>query len=234
MTLNTNLSQIPQYINDWYQQLQPVPLAEAVLDAERAAIFSADMVVGFCRQGNLASERINTLTEPIKDLFQRAYDLGVRNFVLLQDTHHERTPEFNTFPPHCLRGTEETETIPELKELPFSNFFIVIEKNSLHPAIDTGFDRWLEEQPNLDIAIVVGNCTDLCVYHLAMHLRMRANARNLTDFQVIVPANALDTYDLPEGAARQMGASVHLGDFFHSVFLFHMALNGIRVVQELT
>jgi hypothetical protein len=82
-------------------------------------------------------------------------------------------------------------------------------------------------------AIVVGNCVDLCVYHLAMHLRMRANARDLADFRVIVPANAVDTFDLPEGAAEQLGAFPHEGDFFHHVFLYQMALNGIRVVQGL-
>jgi hypothetical protein len=82
-------------------------------------------------------------------------------------------------------------------------------------------------------AIVVGNCTDLCVYQLAMHLRLRHNARNLPEMTVIVPANAVDTYDLPVAAAAALGVMPHPADFFHQVFLYHMALNGIQVVREL-
>jgi hypothetical protein len=81
---------------------------------------------------------------------------------------------------------------------------------------------------------VVGDCTDLCVYQLAMYLRLRHNARNVPGVSVIVPANAVDTYDLPAEAAEAVGAMPHPGDFFHQVFLYHMALNGIQVVWELT
>ena len=91
-----------------------------------------------------------------------------------------------------------------------------------------------DAHPELRTAIVVGDCTDLCTYSLAMHLRLRANALNVASFDVIVPANAVDTYDLPPDLARASGAFAHPGDFFHQVFLYHMALNGIHVVSELT
>ncbi|MGH2618429.1 MAG: cysteine hydrolase family protein [Thermomicrobiales bacterium] len=197
-------------------------------------VFSTDMVVGFCDRGNLASERVDALTEPVVDLFRRAHELGVRHFVLAQDTHDPQTPEFEAWPIHCVRGTEEAETIPELKALPFADLFTVIEKNSLHPAHETEFDAWLDAHPELRTAIVVGNCTDLCVYQAAMHLRLRHNARNVPGMTVIVPANAVDTYDLPAEVARAAGAMPHHGDFLHQVFLYHMALNGIDVVRELT
>ena len=122
--------------------------------------------------------------------------------------------------------------IPELTALPFADTFTIIPKNSLSPAIATSFDSWLEAHPDLSTAIVVGDCTDLCTYQLAMHLRMRANARNLQNLDVIVSANTVDTYDLPAETAPT-GVFPHPGDFFHQVFLYHMALNGIRVVREL-
>ena len=224
---------IPEFITGWYDRLQPRSLAEIVGDPASAAIFSADMVVGFCDHGNLASARVDALTEPVVDLFQRAHALGMREFVLAQDTHHPETPEFAAWPVHCVRGTEEAETIPELRALPFADLFTVIEKNSLHPALETGFDAWLDAHPELRTAIVVGNCTDLCVYQLAMHLRLRHNASNVAGTSVIVPANAVDTYDLPPETATAIGAVPHPGDFFHQVFLYHMALNGIQVVREL-
>jgi nicotinamidase-related amidase len=235
MTLTSAIStatSIPEFITSWYEQLQPRPLAEVIADPASAAIFSTDMVVGFCDRGNLASPRVDALTEPVVDLFQRAHALGVRHFVLTQDTHHPETPEFSAWPVHCVRGTEEAETIPELRALPFADRFTVIEKNSLHPGLETGFDAWLDAHPKLRTAIVAGNCTDLCVYQLAMHLRLRHNASNVPGLSVIVPADAVDTYDLPVETATAIGAIPHPGDFFHQVFLYHMALNGIQVVRE--
>lgn len=45
-----------------------------------------------------------------------------------------------------------------------------------------------------------------------IHLRLRANARNLAGFEVVVPADAVDTDDLsPETATG--GAFAHPGDF---------------------
>ena len=236
MTLTSPIpatTNIPEFITSWYERLQPHPLAEVIADPASAAIFSTDMTVGFCERGNLASARVGALKEPVVDLFERAHALGVRHFVLAQDTHHPETPEFEAWPVHCVRGTDEAETIPELKSLPFANLLTVIEKNSLHPALETEFDPWLDAHPGLHIAIVVGNCTDLCVYQLAMHLRVRHNARNVPGMLVIVPADAVDTYDLSVETATAIGALPHPGDFFHQVFLYHMALNGIQVVREL-
>jgi nicotinamidase-related amidase len=192
------------------------------------------MTVGFCRKGALASERVGALAGPVTEIFNLAYARGVRRFVLTQDTHDPHTPEFDAWPVHCLRGTEEAETIPELATLPFAPAFVIFEKNALSPNDGTGFDAWFDANADLTTAIVVGDCTDLCVYQLAMHLRIRANALNRTPFGVIVPANAVDTFDLPPNRATALGAIPHPGDFFHRVFLYHLALNGIRVVRALT
>jgi nicotinamidase-related amidase len=228
------LTVIPAWIESWYAELAPEPLASALVEPAQAAIFSADMIIGFCREGNLASPRVDALTQPVVDLFQRAHDAGVGEFVLLQDTHDANSPEFTAFPPHCVAGTAESEMIPELANLPFRDQFTVIPKNSLAPGPGTNFDEWLDARPDLATAIVVGDCTDLCVYQLAMHLRLRANALNLTPFDVIVPVNCVDTFDLPEAVAHERRVMAHPGDFFHQVFLYHMALNGIRIVSALT
>lgn len=223
---------IPSYIHEWFTHLPSRELA-AEIDPASTAIFSTDMTNGFCHFGALASDRVNALIGPVVDLFTRAHALGVRAFVLTQDTHEPDAPEFAAWPPHCIRGTPESETIPELATLPFANRFTVVEKNSLHPGHETEFDAWLAAHPEVRTAVVVGDCTDLCVYQLAMHLRVVANARNIPNVRVIVPANAVDTYDLSPGAAAAIGAFPHPGQFFHEVFLYHMALNGIEVVREL-
>ena len=224
----------PAWIDDWLRELPTRSLAELVPDPATAAVFSTDMIPAFLTTGNLASARVGTLAGPVVALFRRAHALGVRRFVLLQDSHDPRTPEFDAWPEHAVRGTPESTTIPELRALPFAADFAVIEKNSLNPAIETGLDAWLDAHPEILTALVVGDCTDLCVYQLAMHLRLRANARNLAGFRVVVPADAVETYDLSSAAAAETGAFAHPGDFFHAVFLYHMALNGIDVVRTLT
>jgi nicotinamidase-related amidase len=216
----TMTMRVPASGAEWFRQLQTWPLAEVAPDPAAAAVFSADMVVGFCTRGNLASPRLNALTHPVVDLFRQAYVHGIRHFVLVQDSYHPSTPEFNVFPPHCVRGTEEAHTIAELQALPFADLFTIMAKNSLHPALGTKFDHRLDAHPEVHTAVVVGNCTDLCVYHLAMHL--------------CLPAEAVDTYDVPEDGPEELGATPHAGDFFHQVFLSHLALNGVEVVRAVS
>lgn len=223
----------PVFIQEWLSTLAPATIAEVAPDPATAAVFSADVINGFFRFGPLASPRVDRLTSPIVSLFHLAHTHGIRRYVLLQDTHNPATPEFQSYPPHCLAGTAESEMIPELARLPFANLLTVIEKNSLNPAIETGFDAWWDANRDLTTAVVVGDCTDLCVYQLAMHLRMRANALNLAGFEVTVVANAVDTFDIPVGDFITTG-SAHPGDFFHNVFLYHMYQNGIRIVSEVT
>ncbi len=223
----------PRFVRQWMETLQTMAFHEAAPDPAAAAIFSTDMIAAFLTLGALSSERVGALATPVATLFQQAHEYGVRHFVLLQDTHHPETPEFDAWPPHAIQGTAEAETIPELKRLPFAASFEIFEKNSLHPALGTGFDAWLDRHAAVQTAIVVGNCTDLCVYHLAMHLRLRANAHHHAAMRVILPANGVDTYDLGAAAAKS-GAMAHPGDFFHQVFLYHLALNGIEVVRKLT
>lgn len=232
MTDSKTLS-VPSYVEQWFLSLRPQTFVGAIPYAGNAAVFSADMIIGFCKKGNLYSQRVAALVGPVTELFERTHDHGVSHFVLLQDAHSKDTPEFNAYAPHCVKGSEESDTIPELKRLSFSGSFIIFQKNSINPAIATSFDAWLDLHPEIQTAIVVGNCTDLCVYNLAMHLRLRANALNNHAFQVVVPSSNVDTYDLPDKAAKAEGLMPHPGDFFHRVFLYHMALNGIQVVREL-
>lgn len=223
----------PPFVREWLDSLHPIALDELVPDPDRAAFFSADLINGFVHTGPLASPRVLALVEPIVTLLFQGWEHGVREFVFLQDTHTEDTPEFRAYPPHAVRGTVESQMIPELAGLPFAEHFTVIEKNSLNPAIETSFDAWWDEHRDINRAIIIGDCTDLCVYQLSMHLRLRANALGLDDFEVIVPANVVDTFDIPVGPANAPGAA-HPGDFFHEVFLYHMASNGIRVVRTIT
>jgi nicotinamidase-related amidase len=223
---------IPPFVSRWLDTVTAARLSDVAPDPAAAAIFSADLINAFLREGDLSSERIDQITEPVLALVQRAWDYGIRDFVFLQDTHPADSPEFEAYPAHAIAGTSESEMIPELAALPFAGHFTIIEKNSLHPAIDTNFDAWLDAHPDLRTAIVIGDCTDLCVTALAMHLRLRANARGVQGFQVVIPMDCVETFDIPDDPTLPPGAA-HPAEFFHAVWLYHLASNNIRIVRAL-
>ena len=224
------------YLEAWEAALGAQPLAAVIAEAggpQHVGIFCVDVINGFCHEGPLASKRVENIIAPIADLFTRAHRAGVERFVLTHDAHEPNAPEFADYPPHCVRGTAESEIVPELLALPFASKFHIVPKNSIHSAAGTGLDAWLDAHPDITHRIVVGDCTDLCTYQLAMWLKVRANAAN-QQRPVILPANCVDTYDVPLEIALSANIPAHPADFFHVTFLYNMARNGVRVVRELS
>ena len=220
------------WLETWLGGLPTLTLSETADSPEEIAIFSVDVTKGFCSTGPLASPRVAAIVNPIVELMQAAREHGVHHFVLPQDSHESDAVEFGAFPPHCVRGSEEAETVDEITALPFFDQMTLMEKNSIDSGLDTGLNAWLAEHPQVKTFIVVGDCTDLCTYQLAMHLRLDANERQLQR-RVIVPANAVDTYDTPMSVAEDLGIFPHPGDLLHATFLYHMAVNGIEVVKKI-
>ncbi len=223
-----------QALVGWERDLSTLSWDDFVVEAQqgKVAVFSVDMINGFCTEGALASPRIDGIIPAVVAAFKGAFALGVRNFVLAQDCHTPESVEFADFPPHCQVGTSEANTVPELAQLPFADLFTIVQKNSLNAFHGTHLGEWLETHRDLRVAVVVGNCTDLCVYQMAMHLKLYANAHNLP-LRVIVPENAVQTYDTPVKTARELGILPHDGDVNHLLFLYHMRLNGVEVVREI-
>jgi nicotinamidase-related amidase len=219
-----------KYVADWQAQLKPLPLSEIIKgQADHVAVISVDVINGFCYEGPLASPRVAGIVAPIVALFRQSYDAGVHHFILTQDTHPPDAVEFEQFPPHCLAGHRESATVDQFQELPFFGQFQIIPKKSLNSFIGTSLEAWLDTHPEVTTLIVVGDCTDLCVHQLAMPLKLRGNVRN-EKVRVILPVNCIDTYDLPLDVAAPIGAVPHNGDLFHTLFLYHMMLNGMEVV----
>jgi len=222
------------WLYQWEESLPSLDLEETVSDASRVALVSEDLVKGFCTTGPLASERIAGIVPAVLDIFERAHNLGVRHFLMLQDAHDPGALEFSAYPPHCMADSEQSEMIDELRALPFANRFTVIPKNSISSDVGTDLTSWLDQHPEVTTFIVVGDCTDICVYHGAIYLRVRANTLGQENARVIVPADCVQTYDMPVEAALEVGAMPHDSDLLQRIFLYHMALNGVEVVSSLT
>ncbi|MBI2252004.1 MAG: cysteine hydrolase [Armatimonadetes bacterium] len=220
------------YLKNWKKNLKPLRLEKILKETtpENTALFCVDLINGFCRQGPLASPRIAKIIKPIVKLIKKAYILGIKNLVFIQDAHPPDSPEFKDFGPHCQAGSSEAEMVSELKNLPFSNEFTVIPKYSINSFIGTDLEKYLLAHPQLEKIICLGDCTDLCLYQLAMHFKSKANSEKLK-YQVIVPENCVETYDLSLKTAQKLKLIPHPGDFFHLVFLYHLNLNGVKILR---
>lgn len=118
-----------------------------------------DMVNGFINEGALADKNINNITPNIINLINKAQAKNMP-IVAFKDCHDEFDDEFKIFPPHCIKGTSESELIDELK--PYEDDFIVIEKNTTNGFITQKFLNIVKNH-KIDNVYVTGCCTDICV-----------------------------------------------------------------------
>jgi nicotinamidase-related amidase len=224
-----------EWMLNWKAGLTSLSIADLLTQgAEAVGVVSVDVIKGFCTVGPLASPRINATVPAITRLFELAWQRGVRDIALPQDTHYEDAVEFMSYAPHCIRGSEEADTVEAFKALPFFDQIRVIPKNSIASGYNDEFRAWVHARPQIKNWIVVGDCTDICTYQLAMFLRLEANEKQIRGRRVILPVNTVDTYDLPVAVAEKIGAAPHDADFLHLTFLYSMMLNGVEIVTEIT
>lgn len=226
------------YLDDFERSLPEKPLARVLAEAggpQRVAVVVVDVINGFCVAGPLASSRVGSIVPFIEQLLEAAHSAGVQALAVLRDNHSPQSPEFAQFGAHCIAGTAEAALVSQLAQLPFAGSFVDVPKNATSAwAGATHFPTWVAEQQAVGINtfVVVGDCTDLCVYQTAMPLKLASNAADKA-IRVIVPAACVATYDLTPGAAARAGAQPHDGDLLHAVFLYHLHLNGVEVVRSL-
>jgi nicotinamidase-related amidase len=221
------------YLDKWVDSLRPASLLDIQPDATRTALIAVDITNGFCNQGALASPRVKSIVQPSVDLMHTAWDYGTRNILFSYDAHEPDAAEFQSWPPHCIRGTNETEPVDEIKLLPFFEHIQLRPKNSISSSQKTDLLDRVAGMPEVDTFVVIGDCTDLCIYQLAMDLKLEANARQLLR-RIIIPADCVQTYDMPIAVANEINAIPHPGDLMNAIFLYHMALNGVEIVRSLT
>ena len=147
-------------------------------------VLVADMVVGFLEPGHnlYCGDEARQIIPNVKRLIEEEQAKGSKVFFIC-DTHDPEDLEFQMFPVHCVRGTEEAEVIPELSGYDGE----VIRKRRYNAFFDTDLDeRVAELKP--DKVIVCGVCTDICVMYTVAHARAR-------DYSVEVPVDCVATFD---------------------------------------
>jgi nicotinamidase-related amidase len=88
-------------------------------------IFVVDMVNGFIDYGNMASTTIKKIVPNLVEFLSLVQQKKL-SIYFLNDAHHPQALEFQSYPSHCLQGTQESNIINELKTIKGT----IIEKNS--------------------------------------------------------------------------------------------------------
>ena len=148
------------------------------------ALLVVDMLVGFLEAGhNLYSgDEARKIIPNVQGLIERERDAGSTIFFIC-DNHDPDDLEFQMFPVHCVRGTDEAKVIPELSGYEGD----VIPKKRYSAFFGTDLEKRLAALKP-DKIIVCGVCTDICVMHTT------ADARN-RDYLVEVPVDCVATFD---------------------------------------
>ena len=157
------------------------------------ALIVVDMQNGFLREGNLASEDCLAVLPAVVGEVEAALAAG-HHVIFTADTHEPDDLEFQIFPTHCIRGSDEAELADELRGYLGRDGVHLIPKRRYSAMFETELEGLLHRY-GIDEVRICGVCTDICVMHTTADLRNR-------DIAVTVVANATATFDAPEHAAE--------------------------------
>ncbi len=151
-----------------------------------------DMINGFVNEGALADKRINEIVPAIVAKIEQAKANGDM-IVAFRDSHSMDDEEFKSYPPHCLKGSWESELIDALK--PYEKDMIVIEKNTTNGFKTPEFRKLIKEN-RFDNIDVTGCCTDICVSDFTQSL-IRYFNENKISTNISISQDSVDTFSLP-------------------------------------
>ena len=146
-----------------------------------------DMVRGFLEPGHnlYCGDESRKIVPNVLDLLKRETEAG-SHVLFISDHHDPDDLEFQIFPVHCVKGTDEPNVIPELSQ--FVTDDNVVPKNRYSGFFNTDLEQRLERlQP--DKLVVCGVCTDICVLHTTSDARNR-------DYPVEVPAECVASFNV--------------------------------------
>lgn len=173
------------------------------IPAEGTAMVIVDAVNGFIREGAMSSKRIESIILNIVSLMKKCKEKNIP-IAAFSDCHGETCAEFESFPPHCIKGTSESEIVDEIKA---EGGYKLIEKNSTNGFHEKQFRDCLEANGKSRF-IVTGDCTDICVLQFCLSLKTYFTQKNLQS-EIIIPINCVETYDAPYHEAGFMSIAAY-------------------------
>lgn len=183
------------------------------LEPSKTMLIIIDMNNGFAKKGSLYSSRIENIIKPIEHITKEALRRGIQT-IAFTDYHTKESIELESYPEHCMYDTEEWKLVDELN----IEGIKLIKKNSTNGFIEPDFN--IDE--DIENLIVVGDCTDICIYQFVISAKANLNRIN-RKIKIYVPMTLVETYDLP----------THKANFMNFIFLNSLMDNGIEVVENI-
>lgn len=174
-----------------------------------------DMVNGFINEGIMSDRHINHITPDIRRIIEEMIKEN-EGIAFVKDTHSIESSEFKKFPPHCIKGTRESQLIDELKQ--YEQDSLSYEKNSTSIIYAPEFMNDLEKMKKLREIIISGCCTDICILNAAIPLVNYFDQNNM-NVKVRVPSNMVETYN----------SDTHNREEYNEMALKLMKQSGIEV-----
>lgn len=184
-------------------------------------LYTIDMNNGFVNFGAMANPKYNDLVPEQERLIKKFIEEDEYTTYILEG-HDKNAREFQTYPAHCILGTDEAELIPELKK--YENYVKANKfyKNSINGMLNRKVQDQIKELKDLREVVIQGVCADLCVMDFA-----RTNARFLDEInseaKIFVVKNAIDTFDAPN----------HNREEWMRIAEMVMTQAGIEMVQDI-
>ena len=177
-----------------------------------------DVINGFIYEGALSDSSIASIIDPIVNLTMQ-YLNAKQDIIAFKDCHDEEAIEFQSYPPHCIRGTSEVELVSPLKEL--EQELVVIEKNSTNGFMTDSFQDFITKN-TYDTIVVTGCCTDICVLQFTLSLKgfLNQNNHNTT---LIIPKNMVETFHSPD----------HDQNYYNEISLQLLVNAGIQLYETI-
>ena len=227
----------------------PVATTPVSLEARRCGLVIVDEQNGFATVGAGAlaptehDAQIARMVEETNRLARQFVAHGLP-IVAFLDYHQADRPE-PPYPPHCIVGSGEEELVPELQWLAEAPRTTLIRADCINDFVgcidpETGRNQivdWVNDH-RLDVIVVVGICTDICVAEFVATMLSARNHRMMPELKdVVVYEPGCATYDLPKARAVALGlseAAAHPQDVAHHLGLYLMASRGARLASRIT
>lgn len=227
----------------------PVATTPVSLEARRCGLVIVDEQNGFATVGAGAlaptehDAQIARMVEETNRLARQFVAHGLP-IVAFLDYHQAGRPE-PPYPPHCIVGSGEEELVPELQWLAEAPRTTLIRADCINDFVgcidpETGRNQivdWVNDH-RLDVIVVVGICTDICVAEFVATMLSARNHRMMPELKdVVVYEPGCATYDLPKARAVALGlseAAAHPQDVAHHLGLYLMAARGARLASQIT
>lgn len=219
--MNINKKKVLVTLNDTFsnfiegmEKLETIDLES--FNKETTLIVILDMINGFTKVGALHSPYVNALVPKMKEFVDQCVDMNIP-IIAYRDAHTTCSPEFNAFPEHCLKGSEESELIDELKH----DAIIQIEKNSTNGFLARNPLNEIQQGDKIKDVIVIGCVTDICVRDFAKTINKYFEQINhIADVYVV--ENLVDTFQID---------NIHDRELEHVLALYDMLNSGIKIVR---